>query len=432
MSYGLKFIFGTEAYWVKDRHEKDRTNCHIVLLAKNENGRQWINEVLSTANEDGYYYRPRLDEELLFQLPPNDVFVTSACVAFWHYEPDYVENLVLRLHNHFKDNFMLEIQAHNTDKQKQLNARILELSKKYGIQMIVGLDSHYIYPEQSVERDALLAASDTHYDDEDGWYMDYPNEATVRQRFAEQGIVPPAAVDQAIRNTDLICDFEDYDSEVFQTNRKLPTLYPDKTPEEKYQIYNRLISSKFREYMKHVPLEDYQRYFDGVKMEAHTYRDTGMVDYPLIDYQIVKRGIEYGGIITNTGRGSAVSYFTNAQESTRYCNYNKDKFGNEITVIDHGYTGRKRISWKNYCGFAETGYRDMLNAGATPEEARDVLPLCLKTEIVCTWNLREWHEVLRLRTAKDAHPAIRALMIPVLKELQTVYPEIFNDIEASE
>ena len=74
----------------------------------------------------------------------------------------------------------------------------------------------------------------------------------------------------------------------------------------------------------------------------------------------------------------------------------------------------------------------MLNAGATPEEARDVLPLCLKTEIVCTWNLREWHEVLRLRTAKDAHPAIRSLMIPVLKELQAVYPEIFNDIEASE
>ena len=55
IKYGLKFIFGTEAYWVKDRHEKDRTNCHIVLLAKNENGRQWINEVLSTANEDGYY-----------------------------------------------------------------------------------------------------------------------------------------------------------------------------------------------------------------------------------------------------------------------------------------------------------------------------------------------------------------------------------------
>lgn len=121
-----------------------------------------------------------------------------------------------------------------------------------------------------------------------------------------------------------------------------------------------------------------------------------------------------------------------AQESTRYCNYSKDKFGNEITVIDHGYINEKRSYWITGCENAERAYFAMLTVGATPQEARDVLPLCLKTEIVCTWNLREWHEVLRLRTAKDAHPAIRALMIPVLKELQTVYPEIFNDIEASE
>lgn len=121
-----------------------------------------------------------------------------------------------------------------------------------------------------------------------------------------------------------------------------------------------------------------------------------------------------------------------AQESTRYCNYSKDKFDNQITVIDHGYTGQTRVDWGNSCIAAEKTYLTMLNNGATPEQARDVLPLCLKTEIVCTWNLREWHEVLRLRTAKDAHPAIRALMIPVLHELQEVYPEIFNDIEVTE
>jgi len=121
-----------------------------------------------------------------------------------------------------------------------------------------------------------------------------------------------------------------------------------------------------------------------------------------------------------------------AQESTRYCNYNKDKFDNQITVIDHGYTGQTRVDWGNSCIAAEKTYLTMLNNGATPEQARDVLPLCLKTEIVCTWNLREWHEVLRLRTAKDAHPAIRELMIPVLHELQEVYPEIFNDIEVTE
>lgn len=121
-----------------------------------------------------------------------------------------------------------------------------------------------------------------------------------------------------------------------------------------------------------------------------------------------------------------------AQESTRYCNYSKDKFDNQITVIDHGYTDPMRSWWLDACNDAESSYQHMIACGATPEQARDVLPLCLKTEIVCTWNLREWHEVLRLRTAKDAHPAIRALLIPVLHELQEVYPEIFNDIEVTE
>lgn len=118
-----------------------------------------------------------------------------------------------------------------------------------------------------------------------------------------------------------------------------------------------------------------------------------------------------------------------AQESTRYCNYSKDKFDNGITIINHGYTGIVMKDVVDACWQAEQCYLDMLKNGAPPEQARDVLPLCLKTEIVCTWNLREWHEVLRLRTAKDAHPAIRELMIPVLHELQEVYPEIFNDIE---
>ena len=77
--YDLKFLFGTEAYFVKDRTEKDKTNAHIVVLAKNENGRQCINEALSEANISGFYYQPRLDNELLFSLPKDDVWITSAC-----------------------------------------------------------------------------------------------------------------------------------------------------------------------------------------------------------------------------------------------------------------------------------------------------------------------------------------------------------------
>jgi len=69
----LRYRHSTEAYWVKDRHENDRTNCHIYLCATNAEGRRDINFALSRANEDGYYYKPRLDIELLFDIPKDNV-----------------------------------------------------------------------------------------------------------------------------------------------------------------------------------------------------------------------------------------------------------------------------------------------------------------------------------------------------------------------
>lgn len=84
-----------------DRHEEDRSNCHIWIGAKNENGREWINEVLSRANEDGFYYQPRLDEELLDLLPAGDVWITTACVAGWKYrseEEDALDSKMEAMH----------------------------------------------------------------------------------------------------------------------------------------------------------------------------------------------------------------------------------------------------------------------------------------------------------------------------------------------
>lgn len=335
--YGLKFIFGTEAYWVKDRFSTDKTNCHMVLLAKNENGRQEINDMLSTANETGYYYKPRIDPDLIFKLTPSDVFITSACVAFWKYED--IEDFVVKLHDYFGENFMLEIQNHNTAEQINLNLRIKDLARKYNIEMIAGLDSHYIFPEQAQDRDELLKSKNIHYEDEEGWYMDYPDESTAFQRFMKQGIWNEVEVQRALDNSDIVLTFEDYDSEVFKKNRKLPTLYPDKTQEEKNLIYGRLITKLFKEYTKDMPSEEYKKYFDGVQMEVNTYKETGMVDYPLLDYTIVKRGIEKGGIITATGRGSAVGYFTNT-----LCGFSKvDRFKAPIKLYPERFISKTRI-----------------------------------------------------------------------------------------
>ena len=362
--YNLKFVFGAEAYWVKDRQKeyeeidpstgeplknkdgtikahKDNSNCHILLLAKTEIGRRAINKILSEANETGYYFRPRVDLELLLSLPPDDVVVTTACVAYWKY--DDIEDITLQLWKHFGKNFYLEIQAHDTDQQREISRRILSLSKRYGIEMIVGLDSHYIYPEQAQEREYILEAKDVHYKDEEGWYMDYPDDEEVMRRFMKQGVFTKEQVQRAMDNTDISLTFDDYakDNPVFSKNIKLPTLYPNLSQEERNKKYSVLISKLFKEYAEkhHITGEEYKRYLEGIKMEVQTVKDTGMADYFLLDYEIVKRAIEKGGVLTDSGRGSSVGYFTNT-----LLGFSKvDRFQSPITLYPERFISKTRI-----------------------------------------------------------------------------------------
>lgn len=118
-----------------------------------------------------------------------------------------------------------------------------------------------------------------------------------------------------------------------------------------------------------------------------------------------------------------------AQESTRYCNYGSGKFGGEITVIAPlGLSVAQYDCWYTTCTIAERGYLAMLNDGLSPQMARSVLPNSLKTEIVVTANPREWRKIFSLRTPEAAHPQMREVMIPLLKELQELVPVLFDDI----
>ena len=334
--YGLKFVFGTEAYWVKDRFNKESKAHHIIIMAKNENGRQAINDVLSEANITGYYYKPRLDLSLIMSLPPEDVFITTACVAFWGYED--IEEIIVRFASHFKENFMLEIQYHNTPAQIQLNQQIKLLSDKYGIQLIAGMDSHYIYPSEAVLRDEALISKGIRYEDEDGWYLDYPSDEECFARFKVQNVFTDEEIQQAMNNTDVLLTFDDL---YFSKEIKLPVLpkYKTKTLDERKKIYSKLITKQFKEYMATIAPWEYERYFQGVKEEVAVYKDTGMVDYPLINYEVIKRGIELGGVITDTGRGSAVGFFTNT-----LCGFSKvDRFQSAIHIYPERFMSTSRI-----------------------------------------------------------------------------------------
>ena len=119
------------------------------------------------------------------------------------------------------------------------------------------------------------------------------------------------------------------------------------------------------------------------------------------------------------------------QESTRYCNYTKGKFGRELTVIEPFFwtqDDEKYQVWKQTIEQIEAGYNKLIELGATPQEARTVLPNSLKTEIVMTMNLRGWRHFFTLRTSKAAHPQMREVAIPLLKEFQKLIPVVFDDL----
>ena len=122
-----------------------------------------------------------------------------------------------------------------------------------------------------------------------------------------------------------------------------------------------------------------------------------------------------------------------SQESTRYCNYNKEKFGGELTFIRPFFWDgdpQKYALWEQTMARIENAYIQLIGMGATPDEVRAVLPNCLKTELVMTMNLREWRHFFALRTSPKAHPQMRELTGPMLKAFREAVPVIFDDIGA--
>ena len=159
---------------------------------------------------------------------------------------------------------------------------------------------------------------------------------------------------------------------------------------------------------------------------------------------IIKRGqeavIEHGSLTVRFICDRGVSHeivrhrlAAFCQESTRYCNYGKEGFGGEITVIRPSTfdtnTPVYRI-WKRSCENAEVAYFDLLNEGCTSQEARSVLPNSLKTEVVMTADLREWRHFCKLRCAPAAHPDMRVVASELLNKFKMAYPVFFEDIES--
>lgn len=328
---GLKYVHSTEAYWVKDRHEQDNTNCHICIIALNANARQELNYILSVANEDGYYYRPRLDLELILGLNPQDFIVTSACIAGWVYED--TDDIWLKISKHFGKNFFFEVQNHNTIRQKELNQHILELSEKHNIDIICGLDSHYIYENEAIKREHLVKFKKSENNDELGWYMDYPDGKEVFDRFIKQGVLTEEQIIRSMMNTNIFsvkCQ-----EIVLDKHFKIPIYYKGTTYEERVKIFKDLLNQKYQE----EKLKSIDK-IKGIQYEAEQVIDSGVVDYFLTNYHIVKDAIEQEhGVLTPSSRGSAASFIINKLLGFT----TMDRFNSEIPIYPERFLTKERV-----------------------------------------------------------------------------------------
>lgn len=118
-------------------------------------------------------------------------------------------------------------------------------------------------------------------------------------------------------------------------------------------------------------------------------------------------------------------------ESTRYCNYGKDKFDNELKFIKPCNIEENSSlydKWLNSLEIIEKNYLDMSNEGAKADQLRMILPHSIAAEVTMTANIREWKHILALRTTNHAHPAIQQLLIPLLLLFKKEMPEIFEDV----
>ena len=312
--YEIKCFFGLEGYIVPDPLEKDNRNYHIIIIPKTNTSRKKVNLITSRASEEGFYYKPRLFLEDLLKLDKDDIYITTACVAGLLRDEDSIKQLFEPLAKHFGRNIFLEVQNHGDETQKAVNRKCVELAEKYGLELIAANDSHYIYPQDAKDRLEFLKGKGINYGDEDSYILDYPDYDTMFTRFQKQGVLTDKQIEKAIDNTRL---FEECEEIYLDKEIKMPSAYPNLTPDEKIAELKKHINQRFAVIAKEESIkgEKLKEYIKGIREEMQVIEDTKEIntsDYFLLNEKIVDLAVnKYDGVLTRTGRGSCGAFYIN-------------------------------------------------------------------------------------------------------------------------
>lgn len=310
----IRCLYGIEGYIVKNPLEKDKRNYHIVIIPVDNVARKKVNLIVSKANIEGFYYKPRFFIEDLLKLNPNEVYITTACVAGILKDEDSIKNIFIPLIQHFGKNLFLEVQNHCEETQITTNKKCLLLSKKFNLKLIAANDSHYIYPEQAKDRLNFLKGKGIDYGNEDNYLLDFPDYDTMFNRFKNQGVLTDEQIIEAMANTLIFRNCADID---IDKNIKMPSIYPNFTPDEKINELKKHIAKKFKVIAKQENIigDELNMYKRGIVDEMKVIEDTKEIntaDYFLLNEKLVDLAVnKYNGVLTKTGRGSCGGFYIN-------------------------------------------------------------------------------------------------------------------------
>lgn len=310
----IRCLYGIEGYIVKNPLEKDKRNYHIVIIPVDNVARKKVNLIVSKANIEGFYYKPRFFIEDLLKLNPNEVYITTACVEGILKDEDSIKNIFIPLMQHFGKNLFLEVQNHCEETQITTNKKCLLLSKKFNLKLIAANDSHYIYPEQAKDRLNFLKGKGIDYGNEDNYLLDFPDYDTMFNRFKNQGVLTYEQIIEAMANTLIFRNCEDID---IDKNIKMPSIYPNFTPDEKINELKKHIAKKFKVIAKQENIigDELNMYKRGIVDEMKVIEDTKEIntaDYFLLNEKLVDLAVnKYNGVLTKTGRGSCGGFYIN-------------------------------------------------------------------------------------------------------------------------
>ena len=305
---GLKYLHGVEIYLTHSLENKVRDNYHTILIAKNKEGIKELNLLVDlSTREDHMYYKPRISFEEFFNISDNIIKI-SACLASplskypssEQADRDVYEKL-LKSYDYY------EIQPHvKSLEQIQYNKMLYEASKRYGIPLIAGTDTHSINQYKAECRSILQKAKHIEFSNEDEFDLTYKSYDELVEMFRQQGSLPMEVVLEAIENTNRMADsVTDYELDI---DFKYPILY-----ENEEDVFVERIYKMYQDKLDKGIIKPNPKYEENIQEELRVFKKIGMVGFMLFMSELVcwcwDNDIPIGFCRGSVG-GSTIAYLT--------------------------------------------------------------------------------------------------------------------------